>query len=212
MGVPLTTVRQPFYEIGRQALESLLKRINGESIPPVTLLPVSLIVRWSCGCLPESVQRAVVLPKEVARTGRLENKRDAAISALFAAANVPDNDLHAAQFRDVFGRMWDVFLVSLRESNTSDAFMKMAQSAIEVLQQHGRDVAIWHNVISTLRKHVLGGTTSSTAALKAENLFQQARMLAGNCPACAGVSSPGDRETGGNTRCVRFFHGPCHDA
>ena len=180
IGVPLTTVRQPFYEIGRQALVTLLKRMNGEAVSPVTLLPVSLIVRWSCGCLPESVQRAVVLSKEVARTGgRLENKREAAISALFAAANVSENDPHAAQFRDVFGRMWDVFLASLREANTSDAFIKMAQSVIEVLQRHGCDVAIWHNVISTLRKHALGGITSSTTALKAENLFQQARMLAG---------------------------------
>ena len=179
MGVPLTTVRQPFYEIGRQALESLLKHINGETVSPVTLLPVSLIVRWSCGCLPESVQRAVVLPKEVARTGRLENKREAAINALFAAANVAENDPHVAQFRDVFGRMWDVFLASLGESNTSDAFMKMVQSGIEVLQRHGRDVASWHNVISTLRKHALSGIASSTTALKAENLFQQARMLAG---------------------------------
>jgi signal transduction histidine kinase/DNA-binding LacI/PurR family transcriptional regulator len=179
MGVPLTTVCQPFYEIGRQALESLLKRINGETIPPVTLLPVSLTVRWSCGCLPESVQRAVVLSKEVARTGKLENKRDAAIRALFAAANIPENDPHVAQFRDVFGRMWDVFLASLGESSTSDAFLKMTQSAIEVLQRYGRDVAAWHNMISTLRKHALGGISSSTTSLKAENLFQQARMLAG---------------------------------
>lgn len=179
MGVPLTTVRQPFYEIGRQALESLLKRINGETIPPVTLLPVSLIVRWSCGCLPESVQRAVVLPKEVARTGRLENKRDAAIRALFVAANIPENDPHVAQFRDVFGRMWDVFLTSLSETYKSDAFMKMVQAAIEILQWYGKDVAAWHNIISTLRKHALGGIASSTTSLKAENLFQQARMLAG---------------------------------
>jgi len=179
MGVPLTTVRQPFYEMGRQALELLLKRINGETVAPVTLLPVSLIARWSCGCLPESVQRAVVLPKEVARTSRLENKRDAAIGALFAAANVAETDPYAAQYSDVFGRMWDIFLLSLSESKTSDAFMKMAQSTIEVLQRHGSDVAVWHNVISTLRKHALGGIVNPTTALKAENLFQQARMLAG---------------------------------
>ncbi|MCJ7435255.1 MAG: substrate-binding domain-containing protein, partial [Anaerolineales bacterium] len=179
MGVPLTTVRQSFYEIGRLALESLLKRINGDAVSPVTLLPVSLIVRWSCGCLPESIQRAMVLPKEVARTSRLEYKRDAAIDALFAAANVAENDPHAAQYSDVFGRMWDIFLVSLSESKTSDAFMKMAQSTIEVLQRHGSNVAVWHNVISTLRKHALGGITNPTTALKAENLFQQARMLAG---------------------------------
>jgi len=81
-GVPLTTVRQSFAEIGRQAFEALLKRGNGEAVKPVNILPASLVVRWSCGCLPESVKSVIVLPKEVAQTGRLENKRDAAIRAL----------------------------------------------------------------------------------------------------------------------------------
>ncbi len=179
VGVPLTTVRQPFYETGQQTFEALLKRINGETLPPVTILPASLIVRWSCGCLPESVQRAVVLPKEVALTGRLENKRDAAIKALFAAANIPEKDVRAAEFREAFGRMWDVFLTNLNETATSDAFLKAVQTSIEVLQRHGSDVAAWHNVISTLRKHALGGIASHAIALNAENLFQQARMLAG---------------------------------
>jgi signal transduction histidine kinase/DNA-binding LacI/PurR family transcriptional regulator len=178
MGVPLTTVRQPFYEAGRQAFEFLMKRINGEAVPPLTLLPTSLVIRWSCGCLPESVQRAVVLPKEVARTGRLENKRDAAIKALCEAADVPARDPQVDQFKDVFGRLWDVLLACLREEKSSE-YLKMMQTSIEVMQRHGRDAAAWHNVISTLRKHALGGITDQAVALKAENLFQQARMLAG---------------------------------
>ena len=77
---------------------------------------LTLVVRWSCGCLPENVKSAVVLPKEVAHTGRLENKRDAAIRALFAAAGISESDPFQAQYRDVFGRTWDVFLATLRES------------------------------------------------------------------------------------------------
>jgi len=53
-GVPLTTVRQSFYTAGKHALEALLKRINGEKLPPVTLTPTQLLVRWSCGCTKSS--------------------------------------------------------------------------------------------------------------------------------------------------------------
>ena len=179
MGVPLTTVHQSFSEAGKQAFEALLKRMNGEKVDDVNIMPTQLVVRWSCGCLPENVKRAVVLPKEVAHTGKLENKHDAAIRALFGAAGIPENSPEKAQYYDVFGRTWDIFLASLRETDKSDAFLKMVQSMVEVLQRYGYDPTTWHNVISTFRKYALGGISSDKTMLRAENLFQQARMLVG---------------------------------
>jgi ABC-type sugar transport system substrate-binding protein len=67
-GVPLTTVHQSFAEAGKQAFGALIKRMNGEHVPDINILPAQLVVRWSCGCLPENVQRAIVLPKEVPYT------------------------------------------------------------------------------------------------------------------------------------------------
>jgi DNA-binding LacI/PurR family transcriptional regulator/signal transduction histidine kinase len=179
LGVPLTTVRQPFYELGRQSLLALVKRMDGKDVPPITVLPASLVVRWSCGCLPESLDRAIVMSREVALTGRLGNKREAAISALLDAAEIPENHLYARQFGEVFGRTWDVFLASLGEADSSHAFLKMIQACVEGMQRQDRDASHWQNVISVLRKHALGGIQSDAAALRAENLFQQARMLAG---------------------------------
>ena len=47
---PLTTVRVPLAETGRQAVELLLRSIAGEPVPERTpLLPVELVVRGSCG-------------------------------------------------------------------------------------------------------------------------------------------------------------------
>ncbi len=179
LGVPLTTVHQSFYGAGGRVFDALMKRISGEKVELVNILPVQMVVRWSCGCLPESVKQAIVLPKEVAQTGRLENKREAAIRALFAAAGIPENHPANAQYRDVLSRTWDVFLASLGESDKSDAFLKMIQSTVEVMQRHGHEVTTWHNIISTLRKYALGGIIDHTVMLRAENLFQQARMLVG---------------------------------
>ena len=180
MGVPLTTVHQSFAEAGRLAVGALVKRMNGERVTEVTIMPVNMVVRWSCGCLPESVKKAVVLPKEVAHTGKLENKRDAAIRALLGSVGIMDNDPALPQYRDVFGRTWDVFLASLGESNKNEAFLKMVQSTVEVLQRQGHDSTTWHNVISTFRTYALGGIAGNTTTmLHAENLFQQARMLVG---------------------------------
>ncbi len=46
---PLTTVRQPMYEIGRVAMNNVLMMINREpSVPGEVILPTELIIRKSC--------------------------------------------------------------------------------------------------------------------------------------------------------------------
>jgi DNA-binding LacI/PurR family transcriptional regulator/signal transduction histidine kinase len=179
IGVPLTTVRQSFFTAGRHALETLLKRINGDTVPRTTLSPTQLLVRWSCGCLPENVRQAAVAPRDVARTGKLENKREAALRALLNSAGVTDQDAALPQFRDAFGRAWNAFLLTLDDKSTSDDFLKTINAMIELMQKHELAPSVWHNVISMMRRYALGGITGHTRMLKAENLFQQARLLAG---------------------------------
>jgi len=178
-GVPLTTVRQSFYTAGKHALETLLKRINGDSLPKVVVTPTQLLVRWSCGCFPENVRQAAVAPRDVAKTGRLENKREAALRALLNSAGITDQDPALLQFKDAFGRAWDGFLLTLNSKSSSDDFLKTINAMIELMQKNGLAPAIWHNVISMMRRYALGGITSYTTMLQAENLFQQARLLAG---------------------------------
>jgi len=178
-GVPLTTVRQSFYTAGKHALEALLKRIHGDTLPRVTITPTQLLIRWSCGCLPENVRQAAVAPRDVAKTGRLENKREAALRALLNSAGITDEDAKLPQFKDAFGRVWDGFLLALHSKSTSDEFLKTVNSMIELMQKNGLAPAVWHNVISMMRRYALGGITSHTTMLQAENLFQQGRLLAG---------------------------------
>ena len=179
IGVPLTTVRQSFYTAGKRALETLLKRIRGDSVPQVTLTPTQLLTRWSCGCLPENVRQAAVAPRDVAKTGRLENKREAALRALLNSAGVTEQDTALLLFRDAFGRAWDGFLLAMNGRSSNEEFLKTINAMIELMQKHELAPAVWHNVISMMRRYALGGITSHTNMLQAENLFQQARLLAG---------------------------------
>ncbi len=47
---PLTTVRAPFDEVGRKAVEILIRQINHQSVEPLTVISSKLIIRHSCGC------------------------------------------------------------------------------------------------------------------------------------------------------------------
>jgi signal transduction histidine kinase/DNA-binding LacI/PurR family transcriptional regulator len=179
MGVPLTTVRQSYFTAGRNALNALLKRIDGGTFQKQVLTPTQVLIRWSCGCLPENVSHAAVALRDVARTGKLENKREAAMRALLNSAGITEQDKSLPQFKDAFGRTWDAFLMTLNDRTTSDEFLKTVNALIELLQKENIVPSIWHNVISTMRRYALGGITSHTIMLRAENLFQQARLLAG---------------------------------
>ncbi len=178
LGVPLTTVRQSFYENGRRAVDTLLELIDGKKVDPQTTIPTELVVRWSCGCLPQSVKQAHVAKEEVARTGKLENKRDSATRAMLEAAGV--SLMKGIDFRNACGVAWDAFLASIQTDEvSSDAFLNAIERAILALQRHSEDAATWHNVISTLRRHALAGISEKNTTLQAENLFQQARLLVG---------------------------------
>ncbi|MDX1378909.1 MAG: ATP-binding protein, partial [Anaerolineales bacterium] len=117
--------------------------------------------------------------RDVAKTGKLENKREAAMRALLNSAGITEQDKSLPQFKDTFGRTWDAFLMTLNDRSTSDEFLKTVNALIELLQKENIAPSVWHNVISMMRRYALGGITSHTVMLRAENLFQQARLLAG---------------------------------
>ncbi len=47
---PLTTVRAPTEQVGREAVHQLVRLIRGDRAEPLILLPTELIIRRSCGC------------------------------------------------------------------------------------------------------------------------------------------------------------------
>jgi sigma-B regulation protein RsbU (phosphoserine phosphatase) len=47
---PLTTVRQPLYEMGSKAVETLIGLIEGRSAPETIVVPATITIRQSCGC------------------------------------------------------------------------------------------------------------------------------------------------------------------
>ena len=160
-------------------MQALLKRVDGGTIQKQVLTPTQVLIRWSCGCMPENVRQAAVAPQDVAKTGKLENKREAAMRALLNSAGITEQDKALHQYKDAFGRTWDAFLLTLNEKTTSDDFLKTVNALIELMQKENLSPSVWHNVISMMRRYALSGITDHTVMLRAENLFQQARLLAG---------------------------------
>lgn len=177
LGVPLTTVRQPFYDLGKNTFETLLKVMDGDTEPTLTSIPTSVVVRWSCGCQPRFIQQAQISREEVARTGTLENKQEASIRAMFETSGAPMTAKTA--LTKAYSQVWETFLLTMRGEQAAETFLAGIEQAILTLQKYNDDPGDWHNVLSVFRRHALAGIIQKDANLQAENLFQQARMLVG---------------------------------
>ncbi|HYD42657.1 MAG TPA: substrate-binding domain-containing protein [Anaeromyxobacter sp.] len=59
---PLSTVRQPFERIGRDAVRTLAAVLRGEQVPPRQTIPAVPVFRRSCGCAPELAPRRAPAP------------------------------------------------------------------------------------------------------------------------------------------------------
>jgi DNA-binding LacI/PurR family transcriptional regulator len=47
---PLTTIHAPFADVGKKAVEVLIKQINHQAVDRLTVIPSELVIRHSCGC------------------------------------------------------------------------------------------------------------------------------------------------------------------
>jgi len=48
---PLTTIRAPIEEVGREAVRQLIRQLNGGQAQALTLMRTELVIRESCGCV-----------------------------------------------------------------------------------------------------------------------------------------------------------------
>ena len=174
---PLTSVDQPWMEMGRQAAELLLRRLAGEeALPAVIKVPPRLLVRQSCGCTPRSVQRlsTPTLPDfaaDRAAAAPLELTEAVAERALdaMAAGTVPEERLTpllAALVADV-------------NAPGSDRFLNRLEEALYVDAERNGEVEGWHDVISAMRQTLSGAFETAQAWAQAETLWQQARVMIG---------------------------------
>lgn len=69
----LTTVRQPFHILGREAVRIALAQMRGEPVPDVTDVPSQVVIRRSCGCRANAWDDTELLSGSISpEAGRLE--------------------------------------------------------------------------------------------------------------------------------------------
>ncbi len=189
---PLTTVRLPFRKIGQRAVEMLINRIDGEVASEMTLLPLQLILRRSCGCLDPLSEQAAVGPVTRANIPLLEvfNKQHEAILAEMLPGMGTPLEEQAYKWSEA---LWDIFTGEIRRFHTtrtaqrpSEAFLRRLSELFSQAVLEGININRWHEALSTLRRRLLPYLDGPVLYFT-EDLWQQARVLVAQLAARAEV-------------------------
>ncbi len=164
---PLSTVRQPLYEQGRRATEMLLALLAGEEVPEQVTLPTELVVRCSCGCLPQPA--ATMMGKSGTFKPPLRRKR--ILSEMAEAAGTSAVGLSP----EWAGQLLDAFSVALQR-RSQEAFLAPLDAILRQVGARGEDVMQWQQVLAVLR-YALPPSADEEALAWCEALWQQAWEL-----------------------------------
>lgn len=151
---PLTTVRQPLVEMGQVAVEMVYALLQGQPCPSSVELPAQGIIRQSCGCLPQAVYQAGI-----------------------NTAVPPDPQILLKFSPDILDNLGDGFRADL-QSSQSNRFLPCLNNILRHQTTSEPDSHYWQNVITLLRSKWQPLSTDEVLMQRAENLWQQARILA----------------------------------
>jgi signal transduction histidine kinase/DNA-binding LacI/PurR family transcriptional regulator len=171
---PLTSPRNDFFELGRRAVSELLRALRGQSIPLAVTIPAELRLRQSCGCLLRTVREASVTPSPASPEQP---------TGVYGAERERIGLEVSRSWRGAKGgidprcqELVDALFAALADGNDGPL-----RSRFEELASDARSVdaiASVHSVLSTLRRFALA-VIPDEAKLRAENIFQRARVAIG---------------------------------
>jgi DNA-binding LacI/PurR family transcriptional regulator/signal transduction histidine kinase/ActR/RegA family two-component response regulator len=180
---PLTTIRQPLRQQGRLAVEVLLKRLRGERVDDVLVLPAELVVRRSCGCYSGARRVDMTsMPPPLTRPGTELTVDDAlrlGRSRILEAMREPVSGLLDGIPEGWEESVLDALIAELRGAPAG--FAERVNTRLEDMIHSGAMGDAWQSVLSALRRELMPCLTSDPIMRsRAEDLLQEARVLVGD--------------------------------
>lgn len=182
---PLTTVRLPFRNLGRQAVDVLMRRLQGDTITKDTVLAPYLVLRRSCGCLEPMAEQAAVgkvepLPGKIDQV--LLTDRAALLEKLVPVMGTSVESLASEWAENLLSCIHaelQRYIQTSRDVDTpSRIFLQDLNELLRLAVAEGTNVTRWHEALTILRHHLLQSLNEGDKAF-VEDMWQQARVLVG---------------------------------
>jgi signal transduction histidine kinase/DNA-binding LacI/PurR family transcriptional regulator/CheY-like chemotaxis protein len=174
---PLTSVHYPVVEAGRRALALLLEIINRKSSADKCIqVPVKLVVRESCGCLPGHLMEKDISASEKQGEDSILSLPSIARS-IYEAVTDETRFIESDELTILSSQLVEAFHRSLQERDPS-LFRKVFAEILGQVEKAGDDPHVWHTALSTLEEYVarLPISRHDDVRRQVEEMMRQARI------------------------------------
>ncbi len=174
---PLTSVHYPVVEASRRALALLLEIINGYSSPDKTIqVPVKLIVRESCGCLPGHITKKGFSAPLVKHHDSLASLSSVA-TLVRDAVRGETRFLNPDELNILSTQLIEAFDRCLQDKDPA-LFRTVFSRILRQVEQAGDDPHLWHAALSSLEENASRFliTWDEDARQLVEEMMHQARI------------------------------------
>lgn len=172
---PLSSVRQPFEEQGREAVRAVLAAISGQPRREPLILQTTNQFRRSCGCIPDD-ESVVTERPPVSRALDLESSIIRQRALILAQINRATRGESTGA-----GRGWETQLfVALQDELKGEygSFRKAFAGLLRRIFDAGGDVGVGHAIVTGLRRELIIAAGNDAASLRqVESLLHDARVL-----------------------------------
>ncbi|PKO02799.1 MAG: hypothetical protein CVU43_06030 [Chloroflexi bacterium HGW-Chloroflexi-5] len=172
---PMTTIRASFYSVVRKGTHKLIRKLNGVNIPNETEVMTSdLVVRRSCGCLPDSIRNAATqktarviftLPKKVN------------LEVIFQELNDLVGEKSDTLPANWQSSLWNSFQSAIKSKNV-DIFIQQVDLLQRGLIRQGLTLDVLQEILSVMRRNIIIAAKGNVNRIGAyEDFFNQARVF-----------------------------------
>ncbi|MGA7119373.1 MAG: substrate-binding domain-containing protein [Polyangiaceae bacterium] len=173
---PLTTVRQPAYELGHDAVRLVISQLRNGSPPERIVRHADVVVRRSCRCVgvaPFASRAPSAPPFSLGFDAALVRRREIVLAEMSRAARGGMSSAGPNWPERLLGS----FAAEIR-GESPGAFVHTFEGILRGLSAAGGDPSIANEVVSALRTRMLRCLTKDPEQrARAEELFHRARIL-----------------------------------
>lgn len=175
---PLTTVHQPLFEQGRDAVRIVLEQLRDPGLPQLARRHTELVTRSSCGCLPGQVAGRKSSDPPMANLGfdsALLRRRTHILADMARAAR--------GEFGPA-GAQWDSRLLAAAaeqiRGESSDSFTRAYDDVLRRLVAAGVELSVCNDVLTAMRHRLVRCIGDLSQRTRAEDFLHEARVMTTN--------------------------------
>lgn len=145
----LTTVHPPFFEMGSRAVDIMLAKIKGFQVPDVEILPCRLVVRQTCGCSYNSVNKEETYKEIIFKQNKQTVKCDT-IDIEFENIVRSIIPIPKRIEQDWASKLLNAFMGEVQGELENEAFIKYLETLLVQNGDYNNDMELFQDVILLL--------------------------------------------------------------